>query len=187
MTWHPKFVRRASCSSARKALSRSRSWRSWADSMASEATISTPSFCAFSARFRRFLRFLDQISFRSGFDYTSAFKSLMCFCMLLLISVLEIGWWFSELKWLIPASNQKHVGLRLLEDGEDTLGDFYYYFEPKGDRIGSQQSGSNYTIKPQACETLLECTGTLTNQQLKNSKNIWAAAVSLVSNAPFGA
>lgn len=135
MTWHPKFVRRASCSSARKALSRSRSWRSWADSMASEATISTPSFCAFSARFRRFLRFSDQIifSFRRCFDYTSAFKSLMC----LLISVVEIGWLFSELKWLIPASNQEHVGLRLVEDGEDTLGDFYYYFEPKGDRIGS--------------------------------------------------
>lgn len=57
--------------------------------------------------------------------------------VLLLISVLEIGWLLSELKWLIPASNQKHVGLRLVEHGEDTLGDFYYYFEPKGDRIGS--------------------------------------------------
>lgn len=135
MTWHPKLVRRASCSSARKALSRSRSWRSWADSMASPATISTPSFCAFSARFRRFLRFSDQIS-----STIRMFWLHICFQItdvLLLISILEIGWLFSELKWLIPASNQKHVGLRLVEDGEDTLEDFYYYFEPKGDRIGS--------------------------------------------------
>ena len=43
------------------------------------------------------------------------------------------------MKWLITASNQGHVGLQLVEDGEDTLGDFYYYLSQKigGDRIGS--------------------------------------------------
>ena len=39
-----------------------------------------------------------------------------------------------------------------------------------------RKSGSTQ-LKPKACATLLECTGTLTNQQLKNSKNIGAAAV----------
>ena len=56
------------------------------------------------------------------------------------------------------------------------------------DRIGSAfdplclslQEVMKYTIKPKACATLLECTGTLTNQQLKNSKNIRAVAVSFI-------